>query len=188
MSNALKEPFGRRENAGSIAIWIVTLAPVLVLWLLAPEMPERIPVFRSLWGEPIAWSQRTPLLVCRVALMNLAFLGIASTLRREAWLARQVGWFRFFSWSGIAIALKAFFENAQTVLLATRFGDPVSPWLYGATIFVVFGFLMAAAALMVRGQLEKFPRVSRRSIALVLLCLIVWAGLAALPMWRGSPQ
>ena len=145
------------------------------------EMPDAVPAFVSLTGEPTAWMSKSVLAVARVPLMGAGQLLAVTALDRfrTASSALTTGWPRFFRALAIAIAAKTLVESVAIGATGTTWGDALTLPLQVVTILIVLAFIVYAVRLWRTGLLEAMPSVAPRTAYVQLaIGVALWFALA----------
>lgn len=76
--------------------WILTISPFIVLLLFYNQIPQQIPAFLDLKGNPAVWIQKSIPAVLRLPIMGLMIQGLCYTMfftsREEARIRNEYLW------------------------------------------------------------------------------------------------
>ena len=146
-------------------------------------MPEAVPAFVSLSGEPTAWMPKSLLAVGRVPLMGAGqLLAVTALDRFRTASPSTTAWPRFFRGLAIAVAAKTLLESVAISGTGTAWGHAMTLPLQAATISVVLAFIVYAARLWRAGLLEAMPTVAPRVMYVQLaIGVALWLALALAP-------
>jgi hypothetical protein len=160
-----------------IAWALVSLSAAWVMLGYA-DIPDPLPVYRSLLGEPIVLAHKTPITVFRLPAMGVGQLGAATVMSVEARQAHAAGWSCFWRAAALTAGAKTLVECGA--LLAPPAANLA---LTLATYAVVMSFLLAAAVLWRRGVLSGVPRLRPGAWSILVASLGLWLGGAISPRW-----
>jgi hypothetical protein len=177
-------PHDRRSNRVFAACWVTVGLALGVLLAGLNSLPESVPVFVSVLGQPTTWAPTSIPMVTRIALMGVGQLGAVTALARASDAGGHSGWVRFFQLMAIAVAAKTLAESVMMAGTGTGWGEPTAPVLQAVTIGIVIAFLVSAGWMWRKGSLGQVPSVPGLPLQLTIVFSVgVWLAFATIPYW-----
>lgn len=177
MFDGLKNQF----SPGILAVaWILVGFAGITTFSVYNAIPEPMPVLFTLFGDPIRWEPKSPLMALRLPMIGLAQVGTFTAMWREARTSKQAGWGRVWQVAALAFSCKILIQCISYALPVSSLWSRLS---IGATIAIVMAFIYFLQKLRKQGVLAPLKPIRLSSLAILVVTVLLWFFFAGLPGW-----